>query len=123
IGRYRSQQILQDAYDTGSFQTSSCVGTVTPISGRQCVDVRWADPNFLAGDLTPEEIGFLFDWEEGRTLYTQLTGEATVNGTLLELPAGPLALAAGVTVRQDKINDTPGEITLAGNVWGSSTSG
>src|SRR5690606_37334233 len=59
IGRYRSQQILQDAYDTGSFQTSSCVGTVTPISGRQCVDVRWADPNFLAGDLTPEVIGFL----------------------------------------------------------------
>jgi iron complex outermembrane receptor protein len=123
IGRYRTEQILQDAYDTGSFQTSSCVGTVTPVSGRQCIDVRWADPNFLAGELTPEEVGFLFDWEEGRTTYSQLTGEATVNGTLYELPAGPLALAAGVTVRQDKINDTPGEITLAGNVWGNTTSG
>ncbi len=123
IGRYRQEQILQDAYNTGSFQTSSCVGTVTPISGRQCVDVRWADPYFLAGELTPEEIAFLFDWEEGKTKYTQLTGEATVNGTLFELPAGPLSLAAGANIREDRITDTPGEITLAGNVWGNTTSG
>src|SRR3546814_1466343 len=26
IGRYRSEQILQDVYDAGSFQTASCVG-------------------------------------------------------------------------------------------------
>ncbi len=67
VGRYRSQQILQDAYDTGYFQYSSCVGTVTPVSGRNCIDIPWADPYFLRGELTPEQIGFLFDWEEGKT--------------------------------------------------------
>jgi iron complex outermembrane recepter protein len=65
----------------------------------------------------------LFDWESGKTVYTQLSAEATVTGTIFELPAGPLSIAAGVTGRRDKINDTPGEITLAGNAWGTTTSG
>ena len=123
VGRYRTQQILQDAYDTGYFQYESCVGTVTPISGRQCVDVRWADPYFLAGQLTPEELGFLFDWEEGKTVYTQKSGEASISGEPIRLPAGGVGLALGVSAREDKINDTPGEITLAGNAWGNTTSG
>lgn len=123
IGRYRTQQVLQDVYDTGYFQTSSCVGTVTPISGKQCIDIPWNDPYFLRGELTPAQIDFIFEWEEGKTVYSQLTGEASVSGKLLELPAGPLSIAAGVTARRDKINDTPGEITRAGNAWGTSTSG
>lgn len=123
IGKYRSEQILQDAYNTGLYQTSSCVGQVTPLSNRQCIDIPWADPYFLAGQWTPAQTGFLIDWEEGKTVYTQLTGEASVNGKLFELPAGPLGLAAGVTIREDKINDTPGAITLASNAWGASSGG
>lgn len=123
VGKYRSEQILQDAYDTGYFQTSSCVGQVTPISGRQCIDIPWADPYFLAGQWTPAQTGFLIDWEEGKTVYTQLTGEASISGKLFELPGGPLGIAAGVTVREDKINDTPGAITLAANAWGASSGG
>jgi iron complex outermembrane receptor protein len=123
IGRYRSQQILQDVYDTGDFQSASCVGSVTPISGKKCIDIPWTDPNFLFGQLTQPQIDFLFEWEEGKTVYTQVTGEASLSGKLLDLPAGPLSVAAGVTARLDRINDTPGEITRAGNAWGTSTSG
>jgi iron complex outermembrane receptor protein len=123
VGRYRSEQILQDAYDSGYFQYSSCVGTTLPVSGKQCIDLPWTDPYFLRGEMTPEQVDFLFDWEEGKTVYTQLTGEATVSGELVQLPAGPLGIALGVTARSDKINDTPGEITLAGNAWGSSSGG
>jgi iron complex outermembrane receptor protein len=123
IGKYRTQQALQDAYDTGYFQTASCVGTVTPISGKQCVDLRWMDPDFLAGNLTQAEKDFYFEWEEGKTVYSQATGEATVSGDLFTLPAGAVQLAGGITWRRDKINDVPGEITRAGNAWGASTSG
>lgn len=123
IGRYRSQQILQDAYDSGSFQSASCVGTTLPVSGKQCIDLPWTDPYFLRGEMTPEQIAFLFDWEEGKTVYTQLTGEATLSGTLFELPAGPVGIALGINGRRDRINDVPGEITRAGNAWGASTSG
>ncbi len=123
IGKYRSQQILQDAYDSGYFQYSSCVGTTLPVSGKQCIDIPWNDPYFLRGELTQEQNDFLFSWEEGKTVYTQLSGEATLTGNLFELPAGPLGLAMGATARRDKINDVPGEITRAGNAWGTSTSG
>ena len=122
VGRYRNEQILQDAYDSGYFQTSSCVGTTLPVSGKQCIDIPWADPYFLRGELTPAQVDFLFDWEEGRTVYTQLTGEATLSGELFDLPGGPLGMAVGITARRDKINDTPGEITLAANAWGASWS-
>ena len=122
-GRYRSQQILQDAYDTGYFQSASCVGITTPISGKQCIDIPWTDPYFLRGELTQAQADFLTDWEEGRTLYTQKTAEAILAGDLLTLPAGPLAVAFGGSIREDKINDTPGEITLAANAWGASASG
>lgn len=127
IGRYRSEQILQDVYDTGLAQgtqfAGSCVGTVTPISGKQCIDLPWMDPYFLRGEMTPEQVDFLFDWEEGKTVYTQKTVEGTVSGKLFDLPAGPVAIALGFNGREDRINDVPGEITRAGNAWGSSAAG
>ena len=122
-GKYRSEQILQDAYDSGYFQTASCVGSVLPVSGKQCIDIPWADPRFLRGELTAQEVDFLFDWEEGNTLYTQISGEATVDGELFQLPAGAVGLALGLTAREDKINDVPGEITLARNAWGTTSAG
>jgi iron complex outermembrane receptor protein len=96
---------------------------VTPISGRQCVDIPWADPYFLAGQITPEQYNFLFDWEEGKTVYTQLTGEASITGELFHLPGGPIGVAFGATARRDEINDVPGPITRAGNAWGNTTAG
>lgn len=122
-GRYRNQRILQDVYDSGYFQYTSCVGTTLPVSGKACIDLPWLDPNFLRGELTQEQIDFIFDWETGKTIYTQKSAEASVAGELFELPGGPLGVAAGVTVREDEINDTPGPITLAGNAWGSALSG
>jgi len=122
-GKYRQEHFLQEIYDVSSFQTASCVGTTLPISGKQCIDLPWTDPFFLAGQYTPEQADFMFDWEEGETIYKQLSGEAVVTGTLLELPAGPLGMALGVHIRRDTIKDTPGDITLAGNAWGFSTSG
>lgn len=122
-GKYRQQHFLQDVYDSASFQTSSCVGTVLPVSGKQCIDLPWTDPNFLAGQYTAEQQAFMFDWEEGKTIYTQVNGEGVVSGKLFDLPAGPLGAAFGIAVRRDRIKDTPGDITLAGNAWGFSTSG
>lgn len=122
-GRYRQEHFLQEIYDISSFQTASCVGTTLPISGKQCIDLPWTDPFFLAGQFTPEQADFMFDWEEGKTVYKQVNWEGSVNGNVVDLPAGPLSLALGVTIRRDSIVDTPGDITLAGNAWGFSTSG
>lgn len=139
-GQYSQDVILEDSVnsadgrsDFGSFglgkansiprATASCVGYTTPISKRKCVDVNWMSADFLAGKYTPEEQAFLFDTETGKTIYKQLAVEGSVSGDLFKLPAGTVGAAFGVAYRRDEINDTPGAITLAGNVWGSSTAG
>ncbi|USQ94618.1 TonB-dependent receptor plug domain-containing protein [Caulobacter sp. RL271] len=103
--------------------TASCAGYVTPISKRQCVDVSWVSPDFLAGKYTPAEEAFLFDTETGKTIYKQLVFEGSVSGNLFKLPAGDVGVALGFHYRKDSINDTPGAITLAGNSWGLSAAG
>src|SRR5206468_869535 len=107
------------------YQTASCVGTITPVSHKQCMDLPFTDPNFLAGHFTPEQADYMFDWQTGKTIYKQVSGEASLNGNLFDMPtgAGAVGLAVGITARRDSIVDTPGAITLAGNAWGSTSSG
>jgi len=122
-GSYSQDVILQDAVDAGAFRTGSCVGTKTPKSKKSCVDVSWVTPDFLAGKYTDAEKAFLFDSETGKTIYKQLVFEGSASGNLFKLPAGDVGAAVGFHYRKDSINDVPGAITLAGNVWGSSTAG
>ena len=134
-GTYRNQQTLADSIAAGDLRgtpfgaaPSPCAGSgyVTPIGGKTCVDVDWYSPRVMYGDLTPEEEAFLFEWDEGNTEYTQKYVEAIVSGDtsgFFELPGGPIGLALGATYREDEINDTPGDIILAGNAWQVTASG
>jgi iron complex outermembrane receptor protein len=64
-----------------------------------------------------------FDTDYGKTEYTQWSVEGFVAGDVMELPAGPLAIAFGLHYQQDEILDTPGAATLAGTAWGASSAG
>jgi len=127
-GEYVDEQIFDDAitpYDI--FQDDpvigSCVGLFTPVRGVPCVDVPWLDPQFLAGNVPQDVRAFLFGREKGTTEYDQWSLEAFMSGPVMELPAGTLSLAIGAHYQEDEIKDVPGEITRAGNVWGSTTAG
>jgi iron complex outermembrane receptor protein len=122
---YARQIIYRDAIEFGvaELRTDLCEGTVTAIRGVPCIDIDYTDPRVLAGNFTPEERAFLFGIDRGSTLYKQTSGELTAGGDIFELPAGPVKLALGVHWRRDSINDTPGEATLDGNLWGSTSSG
>ncbi|MGZ2411219.1 iron complex outermembrane recepter protein [Sphingomonas sp. F9_3S_D5_B_2] len=122
-GIYKTEQFLQDIYDVSFFQSASCVGTNLSRSGKACMDVPWTDPYFLLGQESAELADYLFDWEKGKTIYTQLSGEASITGSLFQLPGGPVGLAFGISGRRDALNDVPGEITQAGNAWGNTTAG
>ncbi|HEX7061626.1 MAG TPA: TonB-dependent receptor [Woeseiaceae bacterium] len=138
-GEYEDDQILDDALTMPFFRTGSCEGQVTPISGRDCVDIQWLDPAFLAGDIPQEVQDYLFAVETGTTKYTQWSVEAFLSGEVMDLPAGPLAVAVGLHYQEDEINDTPGPITMVrdengqpltdedgnnvGNAWGASSAG
>lgn len=116
-GEYLQDQVLGDSMFSNYWRTGSCAGQVMPISGRSCVDLRWLDPDFHYGNFTPEEREFMFDVERGTTEYTQWSFEAYTSGPVMELPAGSMYAAIGVHYQDDELTDTPGEITLADNVW------
>lgn len=122
-GTYRSKVIFDDAITPYNFATGSCAGEVTPVRGVDCIDVPWLDPQFLAGNITGDVRNFLFGEEEGDTVYKQQTVEFSITGDLFELPSGMMAGAFGASFQKDSIVDTPGETTLAGNAWGSSSAG
>jgi iron complex outermembrane receptor protein len=123
-GDYTNGRILTDAVELQQFRSQLCpAGTLTRIRGVPCQNIDFTDPRIIAGNFTQQERDFLFADETGNTLYTQLTGEASVAGSLFRLPAGPLGIALGVHYRRDEIDDTPGPITQSGNVFGQSVAG
>ncbi|HUE88559.1 MAG TPA: TonB-dependent receptor [Vicinamibacterales bacterium] len=122
-GEYTSEQIFNDSIQDNWFAFGSCVGTTSSVRGAPCVDIPWLDPQFLAGEVSPEVRDFLFGVETGNTQYDQWSAEAFISGRLFDMPAGPFNVAFGVHYQEDEIRDVPGEITLAENVWGASSAG
>ncbi len=123
-GDYTNSRILQDAVRTQEFRSRACQpGQVTAVTGVPCMNIDFTDPRVLRGDFTQAERDYLFDNETGNTLYKQVTAEASLAGNLINLPAGPVGVALGVQYRRDEIDDTPGPITLASNVFAQSVSG
>jgi iron complex outermembrane receptor protein len=100
-----------------------CVPGDTDPRGVTCPLINWFDPDFLAGNLTQQEIDFLFGVDVGTTVYKQSSIEGFVTGDLFEMPAGTVASAFGVHFRKDEIVDTPGVASRNGNAWGTSSAG
>jgi iron complex outermembrane recepter protein len=124
-GTYTQQAALKDAIacangrsGTKGYSARNCPGGVSRVSGRRNVIVDWFSPRFNYGDLTPAEYNFLFTNDIGKTTYTQMYAEGIVNGDLIELSAGAVGIAVGATIRQDEINDVPGEARQADNLFG-----
>lgn len=122
-GEYKNAIIYDDAIRDQNWLTGSCVGSVTSYNGVPCVDIPWLDPQFLAGNISQELQDFLFAYDIGRTVYTQNSIEGYITGDMMELDAGPVGVAVGFHYREDEINDTPGEQTRNGNIWGASSAG
>ncbi|HEX6741459.1 MAG TPA: TonB-dependent receptor, partial [Sphingomicrobium sp.] len=131
-GDYSRDIIFRDAIEFGNaaWRTNTCAtnpfnlpGGLTPIRGAQCVDINYTDPRVLRGEFTPQERAFLFGVDKGNTKYNQSTAELSFGGDLFNLPGGPVKFALGGQWRRDSINDVPGEATLQGNLWGSTSSG
>jgi iron complex outermembrane receptor protein len=77
----------------------------------------------LDGSYSAAEQAYFFARDRGKTQFDQTIIEAQFTGDLLDLPAGALAAATGLSYRRDKIDDTPGEFSLNRNSWGRLTAG
>ncbi len=134
-GEYWEQHVRADAIFPYNFATSSCEGTTTPgasgevngetltIDGVPCTDVRWFDPNFLAGDLTDAERAMLLSSDKGYTDFDQMTFEGFVTGDLFNFNGRDVSAAVGLFHQRDEIYDRPSDTTLLGNEFFGSSSG
>lgn len=127
-GTYSSTAIINDRvdYGTGTNQLTlelldGVCGTGAPAG---CVPLDLFDQATLEdGAFSQEILDYYFTMDTGTTEYTQTIAEASMTGDLFDLPAGPVGAAFGISVRKDEINDTPGALSIAQNIWGASTSG
>ncbi|MCW8875783.1 MAG: TonB-dependent receptor [Kangiellaceae bacterium] len=122
-GDYQTDFIYNDRIVEQNWLTGSCVGITHSVSGGPCMDIPWLDPQFLAGNISPDMRAYLFGTEIGNTVYEQQALEAVISGTAMDMDAGPLDVAIGFHYRTDEIEDVPGEQTRLGNTWGSTSAG
>ncbi|MDG2004484.1 MAG: hypothetical protein P8J20_14260, partial [Novosphingobium sp.] len=66
---------------------------------------------------------YLFREQVGRTTFGQTTISLNFDGTLVDLPAGPLQAVIGYERRHDKINDVPSAAGQANGIYNFSSSG
>jgi len=85
--------------------------------------INLLDPDILSGAAVNDLVAAIGGYQTGETVYEQTTLTAVVAGELFELPAGPIGLGIGAEYREFSIDDTPGELTQSGDIWGSSTAG
>lgn len=80
---------------------------------------------FSPGILSGEDMAALIDAvginHTGNTVYDQVQVNAIFSGDVTELPAGALAMAAGVEYRRFSIDDQPSEASRSGDLWGESS--
>ena len=94
------------------------------VAGADCVPFNIYDPAIMIGGHLPDNVfNYLFRPQVGRTTFDQTTLSLNFNGTLADLPAGPLRAAIGFEHRRDRINDVPSAAALANNIFNFSTSG
>lgn len=125
-GDYKNDIIFNDAIQPYQWfrNPGTCVpGAVTPVRGVACRTPDWYNPQFLAGNISPEDREFLFGVDHGNTVYEQSQFEIFLDGPLFTLPAGEVRGGIGFSRIHERINDVPGENTRVGNAWGSSSAG
>ncbi|MEI9904258.1 MAG: hypothetical protein WDN06_09940 [Asticcacaulis sp.] len=115
VGKYDDQVMYADrvnwgtGFDQVNFTDVPECGAGAPAG---CVPLNlFTDDALTKGKLTPAEEAYYFTVDHGRTDYSQLIAEATLTGDLIQLPAGPLGTAVGVSFRRDKIDDLPGVLS------------
>jgi len=129
VGDYTNDAIIKDRvnYGTGTDQDTledmpgGVCGTGAPAG---CVPLDLFSKDILQDGKFPQAmLDYYFAKDSGTTDYSQFIAEGSVTGDLLTLPAGTLGAAFGVSFRHDSINDRPGPLSVAQNVWGATTAG
>ena len=117
----------QAGYVAGGSNAYTCASNVSGgaiISGANCVPLNMFDPAILIGGHLPANVSnYLFQQITGHTQYDEEIASLNLDGTLFNLPAGPLRAAFGYEHRRDHINDVPSLEAQNGTLYNYSSAG
>jgi iron complex outermembrane receptor protein len=125
---YQNDSIYNDRVVASTTGASACNPLTPNLSNFNCgglgaTGIPWLSQRVVSGQFTQAERDFLFFKAHGSTQYDQIILESDFTGDLMNLPAGPLGSAFGVSYRHDRISDTPDVQAQNGNLWGQTASG
>jgi iron complex outermembrane receptor protein len=81
----------------------------------------YMSPTILRGEYGPDFIQTIGVNTLGETSYEQYTLTGVITGDVASLPAGDVAVAAGIEYRDYSIDDRPDAASQAGDIWGASS--
>lgn len=94
------------------------------VAGASCVPLNLFDPNIVIGGHIPQNVfNYLWQNQVGHTTFDQQTISLNVDGTLFNLPGGPVKAAIGYEHRYDHINDVPSLAAQNGTLYNYTSSG
>jgi outer membrane receptor protein involved in Fe transport len=115
-------QYLRNRTDTRSEgvinQTRLSLGLDSVVNAQGQVVCRSGVPGcvpvsiFGLGSITPEAGKYLTPTRTSNDIFERQVAGASLSGALFELPAGPVAVAAGVEYRKDRFQSTPSAMDL-----------
>ena len=125
---YQNDSIYNDRVVASTTGAGACNPLTPNLSNFSCAalgtnGIPWLSQRVVSGQFTQDEANFLFFKAHGTTQYDQIILESDFTGDLINLPAGPLGSAFGVSYRHDRISDTPDQQAQLGNLWGQTAAG
>lgn len=96
----------------GSF---SCANQATFAN---CVAAPVLNADTIGGNLPQAYRDYILQTTTGTTKFRETIVSGTINGDLFELPGGAVQVVVGAEYRAQKINDTPDDNAIAGNLLG-----
>lgn len=102
-----------------TYTCASNIGNSTP----DCVPAPYLDAAFLSGTVDQAYRNYVWRPITGHTAYDETTVNVTADGSLFRLPAGEVRAAIGLEFRSLKIDDTPSDEMINGNLYNFSSAG
>jgi len=111
---------------TGAGIGYTCASNVTngAYNGGTCAPLDVYDPQILLyGHIPAAVYNYIFQNNIDRTKFDQDTAEINFDGSLFNLPGGPLKAAVGALHRHDHIKDVPSAAALDGTLYNRASAG
>lgn len=122
-GTYTTESFLTNrlAFATNVVETAPGSGVfrcAAQASEPTCVPAPPLNAATIGGDLPQAFRDYIVDDVVGSTLFRETTFAFGVDGPLFALPGGDVQLALGAEYRKQRIDDTPGQEAINGNLFG-----